>query len=347
MAFIDIFGNKEKREGIKKLQEQKEEEETKKLLEDGLKLIKLKENKAARNELLNALQIYNKKEGELYYNLIYNIALSFFHEQNYNSAIGYFDKCIELELGENLKSNAFLYKGVSIVKKGRLTERLRKKALEYFKKVIEIDTNDVDAWYLKGCMEFELGDVKSSIGSFDKVVEFDKNYENVYDINLFYEIKKDKLGKKKDVKEDSDEDSTEIIINHPTDRSGSDAIRTKTGLIVENEAEQRIANFLFEQGMEFQYRPTVSWADSSNLSAGFYIPELDAYLEHFDTSNDSSKVEMEVKINQFESSNKKLMFTTSSDEPKIEYVLKEKLSKLKMKHNYNSKMKYSEQKNKK
>ena len=326
---MDFLGNKKKKEKLKRLKEQKEEEETKDLLKDGLRLLKLKQFEAARNEFFNATRIYQNKDDQLCYHLMYNIALSFFYEENYQSAMNFFDKCLGIEINDEEKTNAFLYKGVSMVKKGDMNDKQRKKALELFGKVIEMDNTDVDAWYLKGCMQFELGETKASIESFDRVIELDRDYENIYDINLFYEVKRDKIGKKEEAEQPKEQ--SEIVVDGPAEVKAN-VIKTKAGLTVGTEPEQKIADFLSDQGLEFQYRPTVSLADSSSFSTGFYIPKYNVYLEHFGV-DETSKVDMDQKINQFEDNKKKFLFTTSNDEAKIETVLKRKLGKFKRKTN--------------
>lgn len=326
IIFLGFFGNDQEREKLKKLQDRKEKEELNAMFSDGLRLLKLKQYEAAREYLLNALKACKQKDGTLNYQLIYNIALSFFYEQNYSSAISYFDKCLGTELSDGDKVNAFLYKGVSMVKKGDLNNRLRKQALELFSKVIEVDNRDVDAWYLKGCMEFELGETKASIESFDKVIELDKDYENVYDINLFYEVWDDKVGDNVEEHKDGEVKQEQgAIVLDPKDIKTE--IKTSAGLVVNSEAEQRIADFLSGQGLEFQYRPTVALGNSSFLT-GFYVPKFDLFLEHF-PGDDFSKVDMDRKINLCNANNKKFVFTTSDDGIEIEKILAKRLIQFK------------------
>jgi len=101
---------------------------------------------------------------------------------------------------------------------------------------------------------------------------------------------------------------------------------TKNGLKVQSEGESKIADFLFENNLLFQYCGAVSWADKDDFKPLFYVPSLDLYVEHFkfDKIKDYQKL-MGWKIKQYEKNKKKLVYTASDEEVNLEEALKIKM----------------------
>ena len=199
-------------------------------------------------------------------------------------------------------------KTIEIFRKLDEKENLLKLAYGCFTKTTELDRHNADAWYKKGHMEFLLGQVKDAMLSFDNVLMLNKDYDNKENIKLFDDIRMEKGIKGKKNK------------NTEEDRG----FKTKTGHYVRNKAEGIIANFLFDNNLMFQYNIAVSWADKDSFKAGFFIPKLDLYLEHFKL-NDNNQKSMKSVIKQYEKNKKKLVYTTSDDERYMEEALKIKL----------------------
>lgn len=316
------------------------------------RLAHLKQYKTAIEEYHKALEIFPfdeketkfSKPAEFFFKIFFNIAASYSFMNKFDNAIEFFDKSLKIEkTDDENKIKALMSKGNCYYKAKQLLnadyeegtyairmesdfnvdskmldefkkldekEDLLKLAHSCFFKTTEIDRNNAEAWYKKGHMEFLLGEIKDAMLSFDNVLMADKNFQNKEGIKLFEDIREEKGIKAKHSK----------VID--TDIMS----KTKTGHFVKNKAEKMIANFLFENGIIFQYDMAVSWADKDDFKASFFIPKLDLYLEHFRfDSMDSYKKAMNVKIKQYEKNKKKLVYTTSDDESNIEEALKIKM----------------------
>ena len=101
--------------------------DSEKLFEDGLRLMKLKQYKAAIQEFKNSLKNENPK---LEFDIFYNIGLCFFYIEDFKSGIYFFDKATKIEEHEN-KSSAYYYKGICFLKKNK-SEKILLKALDAF-----------------------------------------------------------------------------------------------------------------------------------------------------------------------------------------------------------------------
>jgi tetratricopeptide (TPR) repeat protein len=311
------------------------------------RLAHLKQYKTAIEEYSRALEIYPydekelafKRPAEFFFKIYYNMAASHSYMNRLVEAIDFFNKALRIENTEDEnKIKALLSKGNSYylakqLLKGDETYRIKmesdfdinqknidalkkideKKNLlqlahDCFLKATEIDRQNAEAWYKKGHVEFLLHRVKDAMLSFDNVLMIDQGYDNKESIALFDDIKREKGL---EVKQSFDDNLQ---------------FKTKTGHLVRSKAEKMIANFLFDNNMIFQYNVAVSWADEDNFKANFFIPQLDAYIEHFkyDFIPNYKKL-MKWKVKQYEKSKKKLVYTTSEDEKNIEESLKIKL----------------------
>jgi tetratricopeptide (TPR) repeat protein len=307
----------------------------------------LRQYKSAIEEYENALDAFpfDEKEiefkgpAEFFFKTYYNMAAAYSYINKFDKSIDYFDKALFISnIEPDNKAKALLSKGncyyrakcllkdgaaenyysvrldseyeidektSDIFKKLDNKENLLNLAHKCFTSTTEIDRNNADAWYKKGHMEFLLGKVKEAMLSFDNVLGIDKQFQNKEAIKLFDDIK---IEKGIEIKN--------MSIYHEA------RFKTKTGHLVRNKAEKMIANFLFENGLVFQYNPMVSWADKDDFKAGFYIPKLDLYIEHF-KSNPRNSIDWTIK--QYEKNKKKLVYTTVDDERNIEESLKIKI----------------------
>ena len=316
------------------------------------RLAHLKQYKTAIEEYFKALEAFPfddketkfRKPAEFFFKIFFNIAASYSFMNKLDNAIEFFDKSLKIEnIDDENKVKALMSKGSCYYKAKQLLsmgyeegtyairmesdfnvdakmldefkkidekEKLLSLAQNCFAKTAEIDKNDADAWYRKGHMEFLLGQVKDAMLSFDNVLMIKKDYDNREGIKLFEDIREEKGIKAK-----------QSIVGDTEAR-----FKTKTGHYVKNKAEKMIANFLFENGMIFQYDMAVTWADKDDFKTSFFIPKLDLYLEHFKFNNeDNFKKIMKEKIKQYEKSKKKLVYTTYDDESNVEEALKIKM----------------------
>ena len=339
---------------IERLESYRESEQMQKaeqIKKEADRLAHLKQYQSAIDEYHKALEVYAfdekeaafRKPAEFFFKIYFNVAASYSFLNRFDKAIQYFDRALLIgNIDNENKSKALMSKGNCFYKSKQLLkgdyadivsngkgehdpsdekafDSLKKRddkeglfnlALECFSATTDLDKHNADAWYRKGHMEFLLGKVKEAMLSFDKVLEIEKGFENKERISLFDDIRMEKGIKVK---------ASQVI-----EEEGR--FKTKTGHYVRNKAEKMIANFLFENNLLFQHDVAISWADKDEFKAGFYMPKLDLYIEHFnfDKVKPYEKF-MKWKIKQYEKNKKKLVYTTSDDEVNIEEALKIKM----------------------
>jgi len=345
---------KDRLESFRETEEMKKAEEIKR---EADRLAQLKQYKTAIEEYNRALEFYPykgnepdmfKNAAEYLFKCNYNIAACFSYLDNFDEAINYFDKALQIDMAEDdNKVKALMGKGSTFYRKKLFVEgRYRagayrismdtewevsdKKVEEYkdedrkknfiklahqcFTQAADLDRNHIDAWYNKGHMEVLMGKIKEAVQSFDNVVNINKNYENKESISLFDEIKRERGVQIK---------ASEIM---ERSESAEPSFKTKTGHLVRTRAEVEIANFLFDNNLLFQYNTVATWADKDDFRASFYIPKLDLYIDHhaYDYLKEYQKV-MKAKIKQYEKHKKKHVYIGSEDEKNIEEAIKLKM----------------------
>jgi len=345
---------KEQAESFKETEEMRKAEEIKR---EADRLAQLKQYTTAIEEYNKALEFYPykgnepdlfKNAAEFLFKCNYNMAACYSYLDNFDKAINYFDKALQIEVAEDEnKVKALMGKGSTFYRKklfveGRyragayrismdtdweisdkmadgFKEEDRKKnfiklAHECFTNAAELDRNHIEAWYNKGHMEVLMNKIKEAVQSFDNVINLNKSYENKEAIPLFDEIK---IEKGIQVKASEIMERSENI--EPT-------FKTKTGHLVRTRAEMMIANFLFDNSLLFQYNTVATWADKDDFRASFYIPKLDLYIDHhpYDYIKEYQKV-MKAKIKQYEKHKKKHIYIASEDEKNIEEAIRLKM----------------------
>ncbi len=344
----------DKLESFRETEEMRKAEEIKR---EADRLAQLKQYSTAIEEYNKALEFYPykgneqdlfKNAAEFLFKCNYNIAACYSYLDNFDEAINYFNKALQIEVSDDEnKVKALMGKGNTFYRKKLLVEgRYRagayripmdtdfeiddKKIEEYkdedrkknfiklahecFTQAAEIDGNHVEAWYNKGHMEVLMNKIKEAVQSFDNVINLNKNYENKELILLFDEIKKER--------------GIQVKASELMERSeyAEPIYRTKTGHLVKTKAEMMIANFLFENNLLFQYNSVATWADKDDFRASFYVPKLDLYIDHhpYEYLKEYQKI-MKTKIKQYEKHKKKHIYVTSEDEKNIEEALKLKM----------------------
>jgi tetratricopeptide (TPR) repeat protein len=313
------------------------------------RLAQLKQYKTAIEEYGKALEVYPFKgnEEELFKNakeflfkVHFNIAACYSYLDQFDSAISAFDKAIsiDVESTEN-KVKALMAKGSSYyrkklflegdmrgsyridvelepgAKKEKQTDKNDYVALSYkcFAEAADLDRSNPDAWYSRGHMEFLMGKIKDAVNSFDNVLNLRKNYENKENITLFNEIKREKGIALK---------PSELIEEETSQRR----FKTKSGHFVKNKAEQTIADFLFDHNLLFQYDVAVTWADTNDFHATFYLPKLELYIDHFvNTDVKQSPKYIKAKVKEYDKHKKHHVYTTSEDEKHLHEAVRLKL----------------------
>src|SRR3989338_2078454 len=341
-------------ESFRETEEMKKAEETKR---EADRLAQLKQYKTAIEEYNKALELYPlkgneenlfKNATEFIFKCNYNIAACYSYLDDFDQAISFFDKSLQVQSAEDEnKGRALMGKGSVYYRKkmfveGRYkegayrismdsdyevsdskTEEYKKEdqkknfiklAHECFTNASDLDRNHADAWYSKGHMEFLMGKIKEAVQSFDNVISINKNYDNKEAISLFDDIKKEKGIQVK---------ASEIMERM---ESEDPSFRTKTGHLVKTRSEMMVANFLFDNNLMFQYNTIATWADKDDFRASFYIPKLDLYIDHhpYDYMKEYQKM-MKLKIKQYDKHKKRHIYLGSEDEKNIEDSLKLKM----------------------
>ena len=345
---------KDKLDSYRETEEMKKAEEIKR---EADRLAQLKQYTTAIEEYNKALEFYPykgneqamfKNAAEFLFKCNYNIAACFSYLDNFDEAINYFDKALQIDMADDEnKVRALMGKGSTFYRKKLFVEgRYRagayrismdteweisdKKVEEYkkedqkksyiklahecFARAAEFDKSHAEAWYSKGHMEVLMNKIKDAVQSFDNVINLNKNYENKEYISLFDEIKRERGISIK---------AAEIM---ERGENAEPSFKTKTGHLVRTRAEMMIANFLFDNNLLFQYNAVATWADKDDFRASFYIPKLDLYIDHhpYDYIKEYQKV-MKAKIKQYEKHKKKQIYISSEDEKNIEDAMKLKL----------------------
>ncbi|MBI2654774.1 tetratricopeptide repeat protein [Candidatus Woesearchaeota archaeon] len=345
---------KEKTESFRETEEMRKAEEIKR---EADRLAQLKQYKTAIEEYEKALEFYPykgneqdmfKNAAEFLFKCNYNMAACYSYLDNFDDAINYFDKALQVQMAEDEnKVRALMGKGSTFYRKKLFVEgrykagayriamdtdwevsdkkvedykkedqkkNYIKVAHECFTQAAELDKSHAEAWYSKGHMEVLMNKIKDAVQSFDNVININKNYENKEGISLFDEIKREK--------------GISIKTSEIMERSeyAEPTFKTKTGHFVRTRAEMEIANLLFDNNLLFQYNAVATWADKDDFRASFYIPKLELYIDHhpYDYLKEYQKV-MKTKIKQYEKHKKKHVYITSEDEKNIEEALKLKL----------------------
>ena len=288
-----------------------------------------------------------KNAAEFLFKCNYNVAACFSYLDNFDEAVTYFDKALQIGMVEDdnkvkalmgkgscfYRKKLFVegrYKGAYIIqmdtdsdfsdkkidnnKKEDQKKNYIKMAHECFSLATEFDKSQVEAWYNKGHMEMLMGRIKEAVQSFDNVININKNYENKESIPLFDEIKRERGVQVK---------ASEIMERM---ENSSPTFKAKTGHLVKTRAEMEIANFLFNNNLLFQYNTVATWADKDDFKPSFYIPKLDLYIDHHphDYLKEYQKA-MKLRIKQYDKHKKKHVYLTSEDEKNIEDAIKLKM----------------------
>ncbi|MBI2655134.1 tetratricopeptide repeat protein [Candidatus Woesearchaeota archaeon] len=352
--FAEKRKEKDQLESFRETEEMRKAEEIKR---EADRLAQLKQYKTAIEEYGKALEIYPfkgseenlfKNAAEFLFKCNYNTAACYSYLDDFDKAIAYFDRSLQVQSAEDEnKVRSLMGKGsvyyrkklfvdgrykagayriamdsdyevsdnkVEEYKKEDHKKNFIKMAHECFTNAAELDRNHVDAWYSKGHMEFLMGKIKEAVQSFDSVISISKNFDNKEGISLFDEIKVEKGIQVK---------TSEIMERM---ESSEPTYKAKTGHLVRTRAEMMIANFLFDNNLLFQYNNAATWADKDDFRASFYVPKLDLYIDHhpYDYLKEYQKV-MKLKIKQYEKHKKRHVYLTSEDEKNIEESLRLKM----------------------
>ncbi len=100
--------------------------------------------------------------------------------------------------------------------------------------------------------------------------------------------------------------------------------KTKSGIRVRSKIEKIIADFLFEQGIQFVYESIMNLG-GFYVMPDFYLTDYNVVLEHFGLEHEDYRQSVESKLRRYRLFKIRVVCTYASDEPDIEEVLTHKL----------------------
>jgi len=103
--------------------------------------------------------------------------------------------------------------------------------------------------------------------------------------------------------------------------------KTRSGIRVRSKIEKIIADFLFEQGLRFEYEPIVE-LNGYYVMPDFWLCDFGIYLEHFGLENEAYRQSAATKLERYRRLKLRVVCTYPRDEPDIEEVLIRKLQEL-------------------
>lgn len=103
-------------------------------------------------------------------------------------------------------------------------------------------------------------------------------------------------------------------------------LRAEDGTLVQSDGERRIADFLSRHEIAFRYDERVRIIEGYAVRPDFYLPEFDLYIEYWGMDTVDYKIGMLKKLKLYQQEGKKLISIYREDKPKLESVLRKKLS---------------------
>ncbi len=109
---------------------------------------------------------------------------------------------------------------------------------------------------------------------------------------------------------------------------------TEKGEKVRSKAEKVVADYLFENNINYKYEDTITLGGKHKIKYDFYLPDYDIYIEYWglqDLDNDTGKeyrARKAEKIELYDKYNLKLISLDENDLPKLDEVLPAQIAKL-------------------
>lgn len=116
-------------------------------------------------------------------------------------------------------------------------------------------------------------------------------------------------------------------VNFERDVNLAKVLRTSDKVAVQSQGERRIGDFLAAEGIKYVYDERYRIAADAVVRPDFYLPEFDLYIEYWGMDTDDYLERRREKHHLYQRAGKKLISLTPDDLPRLEEVLREKLSR--------------------
>lgn len=116
-------------------------------------------------------------------------------------------------------------------------------------------------------------------------------------------------------------------VNFERDVDAAKNLRTTDLVAVQSQGEKRIGDFLNAAGLRYVYDERYRIAADAVVRPDFYLPEFDLYIEYWGMDTDDYRTRRREKHILYQRAGKKLISLTPDDLPRMEEILREKLSR--------------------
>lgn len=104
-------------------------------------------------------------------------------------------------------------------------------------------------------------------------------------------------------------------------------IRAPDGTFVQSDGERKIAEFLGRHDIVYRYDERMRIIEGYAIRPDFYLPEFDVYIEYWGMDTVDYKIGMLKKLKLYQQEGKRLISLYREDKPRLEEVLRAKLSR--------------------
>ena len=105
------------------------------------------------------------------------------------------------------------------------------------------------------------------------------------------------------------------------------AKRTTGGTAVQSWGEKRIAEFLEQEGIAYEYDERYRISGADTIRPDFYLPEFDVYIEYYGMNTPEYNANRRRKHVLYQRAAKKLVSISYEDDARLVEVLRQKLSR--------------------
>lgn len=116
-------------------------------------------------------------------------------------------------------------------------------------------------------------------------------------------------------------------VNFERDVDAAKTLRTTDQVAVQSMGEKRIGDILSAMGLRYVYDERYRIAADAVVRPDFYLPEFDLYIEYWGMDTDEYRDRKLEKRILYQRAGKKLISLTPDDLPRMEEILREKLSR--------------------
>jgi len=102
-------------------------------------------------------------------------------------------------------------------------------------------------------------------------------------------------------------------------------VAARDGTVVQSKGERLIAEWLTAHGLAYRYDAKFRIIGEFQIRPGFYLPELDVYIEYWGLDTPHYKMSMYKKQTLYQQEGKRLVSVYPADLPRIDALLTAKL----------------------